>query len=75
MHRDEHPVDKEKLAQFYYRILYKEDGKDTYFVLALCMTDTEAGQNWNWLETDILPKVCFKVDADFAVQPMPTLYF
>jgi len=40
-----------------YRLLYKEDDKNSYMVLALCMTEQEAIKEWTFLEQELLTKV------------------
>jgi len=40
-----------------FRILYKEEGKDSMVALSMSMTEAEALADWVWLEEELLPKV------------------
>ena len=40
-----------------YRVLYQEEGSDSFLLLAACMTGQEAMQDWTWLETEVVEVV------------------
>eukprot|EP00092_Neocalanus_flemingeri_P003122 GFUD01003339.1.p1 GENE.GFUD01003339.1~~GFUD01003339.1.p1 ORF type:complete len:1139 (+),score=353.99 GFUD01003339.1:87-3503(+) len=40
-----------------YRLLYQEEGSDTFLMLAACMSGQEALEDWAWLERELLTKV------------------
>ena len=33
-----------------YRLLYQEEGSDSFMMISACMTSQEAFQDWSWLE-------------------------
>lgn len=37
-----------------YRVLYQEDGADTFLMLSACMTGQEALEDWAWLESELV---------------------
>ena len=37
-----------------YRILYQEEGADSFTMISACMTSQEALQDWTWLESDLV---------------------
>ena len=37
-----------------YRLLYQEDGSDSFLMLASCMTSQEAMEDWTWLESELV---------------------
>jgi len=40
-----------------YRILYQEEGSESFLMVSACMSSTEALADWAWLESDLLPKM------------------
>jgi len=40
-----------------YRLLYQEEGSDTFLMIAACMSGQEALDDWAWLEKELLSKV------------------
>ena len=41
------------------RILYKEDGKDSFTCISVSMSEQEAEQDWIWIQEQLVPKVQF----------------
>ena len=41
------------------RILYKEDGKDSFTCISVSMSEHEAEQDWIWIQEQLVPKVQF----------------
>ena len=37
-----------------YRILYQEDGSESFLMISACMTSEEVLQDWQWLEADLV---------------------
>jgi len=40
-----------------YRLLYQEEGSDTFLMISACMSGEEAMDDWAWLEKELLTKV------------------
>jgi len=40
-----------------YRILYQEEGSESFLMVSACMSSKEALADWAWLESDLLPKM------------------
>jgi len=40
-----------------YRLLYQEEGADSFLMIAACMSGQEALEDWAWLEKELLTKV------------------
>ncbi|XP_023332469.1 TBC1 domain family member 9 [Eurytemora carolleeae] len=40
-----------------FRILYKEDGKDSFTCISVSMSEHEAEQDWIWIQEQLVPKV------------------
>ena len=39
------------------RILYKEDGKDSFISISVSMSEQEAEQDWSWIQEELVTKV------------------
>jgi len=37
-----------------YRLLYQEDGSDSFLMLSACMSSQEAMEDWTWLESELV---------------------
>ena len=40
-----------------FRILYKEEGKDSFVNISASMTEAESDKDWLWLQDQLQPKV------------------